>query len=809
MQPKRTTIFYLLLILLIAPSIRSTGAKDFISDTSKIKAILKKAEIKLDSNKNQESLQLSRSALDFSKRSGYTYGIGKSLLQIGRIQLENGKNDSSISSLKKALPHLRSINKEFEVGLALNGIGKAFGDIGNQDSAEVYYNEALKIRQRINDKSGVATTIHNLGLVYRSRGIYPKALEYYFLSLSINEELGDKYKQAITLNSIGVVFRNQGDYTKALEFYFKSLKINEELKDLKWTAYLYNNIGMVYQHIGDNKMALKYYNESLRIKQSLDEKLGMSTSYINIGDIYEKQGDLEKAMEFYRKAEDIRKAISNFPGLANLYLSMGELYKLMHNPLKSLEILNEAEKIYTRIEDPNGLANCFIQTGLTYYELGDKNKAINYCLSGINQATKIGAFDLILQGYENLSRMYEGLGKTSQAFNSYKLYITLRDSLSGIENSKEIVRIQMQADFDKVMQKQKIEQEQQLEIAQLKSKKQTMIANIFILAFTLTLSVFILFYLNFRQKQRHNDSLAFQQLDMERQKSELMNQRDELEIQKNLVIHQRDKIMTMLTDLGESIDYARKIQQALLPSDKTLESILGKYFLFFQPRESVGGDFYWVARHENNIYFAIADCTGHGVPGGFMSMLGVSLLNEMISRSECDSPAKMLWKLRDMIIRALNQTGLDDDSQDGMDIALCMYNPVNRNLVFSGANLSLIIATSNPPEEGEKILVQDNIVELKPNRMPVAFYQRMEEYNEYHLVLNPGDSIYLFSDGYADQFGGAHNKKFGYSTFRNLISSTSKKPFENQHDIFWNEFDRWKGDENQTDDVIVMGIQIS
>lgn len=809
MQRKKTTIFYLLLILIIAPSIRSTGAKGFISDTSKIITILKKAEIKFDSNKTQESLQLSISALELSTKSTYTYGIGKSLLQIGRIQLESGKNDSSISSLKKALPHLRSINKEFEVGIALNEIGKAFGDIGNQDSAEVYYNEALKIRQRINDKSGVATTIHNLGLVYRSRGIYHKALEYYFLSLSLNEELGDKYKQAITLNSIGVVFRNQGDYTKALEFYFKSLKINEELKDLKWTAYLYNNIGMVYQHIGDNSMALKYYNESLRIKLSLDERLGMSTSYINIGDIYEKQGDLGKAMEYYRKAENIRKEISNFPGLANLYLSMGKLYKLMQNPLKSLEILNEAEKIFTRIEDPNGLANCFIQTGLTYYELEDKNKAINYCQLGINQATKIGAFDLVMQGYQNLSKMYEGMGKTAQAFNSYKLFIALRDSLSGIEKSKEIVRIQMQADFDKVMQKQKVEQEQQLEIAQLKSKKQKMIANIFILAFTLTLSVFILFYLNFRQKQRHNDSLAFQQLDMERQKSELMNQRDELEIQKNLVIHQRDKIMTMLTDLGESIDYARKIQQALLPSDKTLENILGKYFLFFQPRESVGGDFYWVATHENNIYFAIADCTGHGVPGGFMSMLGVSLLNEMISRSECDSPAKMLWKLRDMIIRALNQTGLDDDSQDGMDIALCMYNPVNRNLVFSGANLSLIIATSNPPEEGEKIFVQDNIVEIKPNRMPVAFYQRMEEYNEYHLVLNPGDSIYLFSDGYADQFGGAHNKKFGYSTFRNLISSAAKKTFENQHDIFWNEFDKWKGDENQTDDVIVMGIQIS
>jgi serine phosphatase RsbU (regulator of sigma subunit) len=162
-----------------------------------------------------------------------------------------------------------------------------------------------------------------------------------------------------------------------------------------------------------------------------------------------------------------------------------------------------------------------------------------------------------------------------------------------------------------------------------------------------------------------------------------------------------------------------------------------------------------------------------------------------------------------MIIKALSQTGLDEDSQDGMDIALCMYNPQNRHLVYSGANLSLIISTTVEHQANDKVFIQDNIVELKPDRMPVSYYLRMVDFTEHHVVLNPGDSIYLFSDGYADQFGGPLNKKFGYTAFRNLISSVSKKPFEKQRDNFWNEFDKWKGDENQTDDVIVMGIKIS
>ena len=367
----------------------------------------------------------------------------------------------------------------------------------------------------------------------------------------------------------------------------------------------------------------------------------------------------------------------------------------------------------------------------------------------------------------------------------------------------------MQAEFDILMQKQKLEQERKLTLAQSKSRTQTTIANIFILAFAIMLSLSILLFINFRQKQRNNDKMTFQKLDMERQRSELTFQRDELEIQKNLVIHQRDKIMTMLTDLGESIDYARKIQQALLPSDIALEILLGDYFLLFQPRESVGGDFYWVAQYEHLTFFAVGDCTGHGVPGGFMSMLGVSLLNELVSRSECASPSRVLWSLREMIIKALNQTGLDEDSQDGMDIALCMYNPQNHHLVYSGANLSLIIATATPPEPSEKVSVQGNIVELKPDRMPVAFYQRMDDFYEHNIVLNPGDLIYLFSDGYSDQFGGPMNKKFGYTTFRNLLTKVSKQPFDRQKNIVWNEFDKWKGIENQTDDVIVMGIKLS
>jgi len=801
---------YFLLFLLLLFSISCTYSNDTLNpDTSSINKILRNAKIALDSNKLFESFKLSKSALSLSNKLDYKDGLAASLYYIGVIQSASGSKDSAITTFRKSLDIYKVIDNQLYVGNTLYKIGSVFSDVGNQDSATFYLNEALKIQQNINDKNGLAYTINSIGLVSNAKGMYSKALENFFLSFSILDDINNKTFQPRVLANIGNVFWNQGDYKNALEFFLKALKIKEEQNDVKNAGFILNNIGLVYQQTGDYEMALKYLYQSLKIKESQGDKMGVSYSYSNLGDVYQMKGDYEKAMEFYRKAELIKKELSNFSSLANLYVYMGKLYRTMKESTKSLDILNEAEKIYTKLNEPNGTANCYLQLGLTHFELGNKKEAISYCLQGIDKAQKIGALELVKQGYDYLSKMYERSGQIVQAFDSYKLFIVFRDSISSIEKSKEIVKVQMEVEFDQLMQKQRLEQEKKLAVIQGKSKKQTTIANFFILAFTITLTLLIVFYYNYKQKQRHNNLLAFQKLDMEHQKSVLIAQRDELEIQKNLVVHQRDKIMNMLTELGESIDYARKIQQALLPSDNVLKSTIGEYFLLFQPRESVGGDFYWVLKNENTIFFAIGDCTGHGIPGGFMSMLSVSLLNEISSHPDCTSPKKILWELREMIIKALNQTGKDEDSMDGMDIALCMYNPANRHLVYSGANLSLLIATTTPSQPSERIFVQENIIELKADRMPVAFYQRMDNFNEHHVVLNPGDSLYLFSDGYSDQFGGPANKKFGYNAFRSLISRVSKEPFEKQRDIMWYQFDKWKGEENQTDDVIVMGIKIS
>ncbi len=535
----------------------------------------------------------------------------------------------------------------------------------------------------------------------------------------------------------------------------------------------------------------------------------MTYSLLGLAEIYRVKKSYHNALENYYKAEKIRIKHSNTIGLADLYVNMSKVYSEMNEWDKSINTLLKAISIFDKINAPLGKAEALVEIGKVYLSKRQIQNGIKSCKEGIDLAISIGATEIIRNGYNVLSSYYEDAGDLVNAHKYFKLYIQYRDSIGGIEKAKELQRIKFENDYSKLFNKERIDNNNKLSIAENKTLKQSRISKVFIIAFIISLFGLVIIFLNYREKQKRNNMLAFQKLDMERQKAELMVQRDELEIQKNLVIHQRDRIMTMLTDLGESIDYARKIQQALLPSDKTLLKTLGEYFLFFQPRESVGGDFYWTYKNGDIIYFAVADCTGHGVPGGFMSMLGVSLLNELVSRGDCcASPAKMLWGLRDMIVKALNQTGLDDDSQDGMDIALCMYNKKSRDLVYAGANLSLFLTTEYPPAPSELVYVQEKMVEFKPDRMPVSFYLRMNEFNEHKLTLKSGDCIYLSSDGYADQFGGPNNKKYGYNTFRNLLLSISEKPFDKQSDILWNEFDKWKGEENQTDDVIVLGVKI-
>ncbi len=315
-------------------------------------------------------------------------------------------------------------------------------------------------------------------------------------------------------------------------------------------------------------------------------------------------------------------------------------------------------------------------------------------------------------------------------------------------------------------------------------------------------------------------------LKQEKQKlEEIVQQRThEIQQQKEKIEHQRDKMQFMHNQLTDSINYAQNIQDAALPSENYLQEVLGSYFILFKPQSIVSGDYYWVKKINEWVIVTVADCTGHGVPGAFMSMLGISFMNEIVQKKEVTEANKILNELRSFIIDSLQQKNTSETNasvKDGMDISLCAMNTKTSELQFSGANNPLyIIRNNNKPGIccNRSLKLNEYVLyEIKGDKMPIAIHIRMKKFTNHKIKLLPGDRLYMFSDGFADQLGGPNGRKFMYKPFKRLILQTANMDIEKQKNVLNKKFNEWINNIDpytgkmieQIDDVTVLGLEIT
>lgn len=305
--------------------------------------------------------------------------------------------------------------------------------------------------------------------------------------------------------------------------------------------------------------------------------------------------------------------------------------------------------------------------------------------------------------------------------------------------------------------------------------------------------------------QKERDHLAIEKEDIAKQKDLIekdldfiMKQGDKIAEQKHKIKKQHDLVRKQKTKIEDSILYAKRIQSAVLPPNRFIQHLLSDHFIFYKPRDIVSGDFYWTKQIDNRIFIAAADCTGHGVPGALMSMLGITFLNEIVNKNPNIHANEILNELRVHIISSLRQTGGSGESRDGLDIALCIIDHENRSLEYAGANNPMYLIRN-----GE-------FTETKADRMPIGIHRRAKESFENHsITLEKGDLIYIFSDGYIDQFGGENGRKFLAANFKKLLIDNSDKFLSDQKVVLENAFNEWKGDRKQLDDILVIGFKIA
>jgi serine phosphatase RsbU (regulator of sigma subunit)/Tfp pilus assembly protein PilF len=617
-------------------------------------------------------------------------------------------------------------------------------------------------------KRYLSVALNNIGYNKGVRGDLDAELDYFEQSLKLKQEIEDEKGIAISLNNIGSIYKQKGQMTKALEYYTKSLKIKDKLGDKRGVALSYSNIGVIYESQEDLEMALDYYERSVNMYNEIDNKVGEAVAYNNMALVFYKKSEFKKSLEYNFKSLELRKSVNDRRGLANSYNNLGLVYREMGDNDKALEYYLQSIAIKEENGDIRGLSATINNTGYIYYKQGNIQKAKQQGELALKYAQQVGVVEMTRNAADLLDKIYYELGDYKKARDMNELYFKMRDSITNKQIKDEALKQNLQYEYEKEALADSLSYEETKRIeaiehnAELEKQSTYTLFGIIGLVLVLVFSFFVVNRLRVTKAQ----------------KAIIEDQHEELEEK-----HQ---------EIRDSIQYAKRIQSAILPPNKVVKEYLQDSFILYKPKDIVAGDFYWLESVGNKILFAAADCTGHGVPGAMVSVVCNNGLNRSVREHGLTDPGKILDKTREIVIREFEKS--EEEVKDGMDIALCSLE--GNKLEYAGAHNPLWII-----RDGE-------IIETKANKQPIGRFDRQEPYTTHSFDLQKGDTLYIFSDGYVDQFGGEKGKKLKARAFRELLLSMQNKTMEQQRTLLDEAFENWRGDLEQIDDVCVIGIRV-
>lgn len=618
---------------------------------------------------------------------------------------------------------------------ALTLKGKAEDFAGKYKESLQSFKTAFDLASGANDLRAMASIKQCEGNSHFYAGENQRSLESFIASHGYFTRLKDSLGISSVLMGIANYYYQTKDFKKAILHFTDALNIRQRMGDSAYSANIMQNLAIAYEGDQQFDKAEKLLLQSLEIKKKMNDEVAIAFSYAAIGKHYLNRGIPEKGLPFLKKAMEMRRKFADRYGLANAGLGLGVIYSRLGRYPEALITLREV------------LEN-----------------------ARITQATKIQ-----LESLNELSEIFGKLKKYDSAWHYSRLFTALNDSFMNEDKNKQMSEMQTRFETAEKEKENELLKKDNL-LKEEEGKRKTVV--IWSVAATgLILLLFGMYsWKAYRQKQRANTLLEIQ-------KSEISAQK--------LIIEEKNK------DITDSIAYAQRIQKALLPGEQFLKKYLKDLFILYKPRDIVSGDFYWSLFHHDHLYIAVADCTGHGVPGAFMSMIGMSLLNEIIVERKIQNPALALDILREEVIRRLNPEGEAEVRTDGMDMVLLRINKERTNLEYAAAFNSLYLVRNG------------NLVEQKADKMPVGKHEGLlDSFAKHSIALQPEDRIYLFTDGFADQFGGPKGKKFRYSQLEKLITRISPLPMKDQQRELEGAFAEWRKALEQVDDVTGIGLKI-
>ncbi len=637
----------------------------------------------------------------------------------------------------------------------------------NPDSVVLLLSEAEALALNIQDTLKEAEIWARYGRFYYSTGQYRKSIEYSKKAKVAFFTVGDSARGAWSGYFIGLAYKYWGKYREAQQEIQNDIQIFERLSDKEGATNCYIVAGYINQAWLNFDEAERICRVTLKMSEELGNKGGMGFSKLAIGNSLSSKNQNDSAFHYFQKALEIFQSEDDNYGISLAYRDIGSFYVRKSEVEKAFGFYQKSLSLLKEMSNRRGISELYALIGEAFYVQNDYINALKYLKESQDIATSMELNEDIIKNYQNISFAYEKMGKPDVALGYHKKFATLKDSIFNAEKHFQIAELQTVYETEKKEQQIAIKNIQ-IEKYQSVSLLQRYLIAAFILAFVLASGIALLTLKWYKIKKRDNKLLS----------------------------EQKQLIEFKNSQITDSINYARRIQGALVSRTKDSLGSIKEHFILYRPKDIVSGDFYYIKDTKDYTVIAAADCTGHGVPGAFMSMLGIALLNEIFSHSNPTSAAEILEQLRVKVKESLNQSVFNSDTRDGMDIAMCLISKERNEIQYAGAYQPLIQIRN-----GE-------LIEYKGTRCPVGVHVKEFSFDNHIIETQSDDIFFIFSDGYSDQVGGIAKQKFKLIEFKRLLFEVHRKPLNEIPTVLEKRIIDWRLGNDQTDDILVIGFKI-
>ena len=814
-----------------------------------------------DLEKAQDNFQQS---LDIYLEIEDELGRGFTLKSIGIIYFDLGNYDLALEYQNQALSLFKNFNDENSMAHCYLTIGKIHFEKSDYKKAEAFFNTGLSILNEVGNEKIKTELLNEMAKIYRSKGLYSKALKSYYEALEISEKYNDIKGIALTNINLGNIYADQFEYQKAIELFNLAHESYKKVDHKKGIAKAKSCLGGVHKSNKEFNKAITHYQACLEIQEGIKNLDGIATSLGNLGELYIEFNQLDLAMDYFKKSLELEEKRGNQKCIAICKKNMANVYQLKGSYLNSIKLSNQALEISSKIEVPWVIRDAAKSLYLSYKSINKISEALEMHELYIKNRDIVNKENDKKELFRyQFKYAYEKQADSLKIEQKRKNDIAQKDvdiAKKEAENKNIIIitaiiililiivltlivsnRLRITRKQKKVIEKQRevtLEKNKELERLSIVVRETENIILIldsagnlewvndsFVKLNNLTLEEVI------AERGEHITTISnntnvkqiletcrttktpyrYDSLNITNQgwrvweSSTITPIFDAQGVIQNFIIIDTDITKQKDTeelvnqknkDITDSINYAKRLQNAILTSLETVNNVFPESFIYNNPKDIVSGDFYWLETIKNKIFFAVADSTGHGVPGALVSVVCSNVLTRSLIEERITQPGKILNRARDLVINRFAKS--KDDIRDGMDISLCSLDINSGELEWAGANNPLWIIRKNSNE----------IEEIIPDKQPIGMYATENLFTNHKIKVDKGDQLYLFTDGFSDQFGGKSSKKYKSSNFKTFLLSIRNHNMDKQHALLSKEFDSWKGDLEQIDDVCVMGVRV-